>query len=152
MSSLLNSKAVKRPLLAGLALPLVLLSGLAFADGDGVWKSGENVYQKICGHCHEAKVGPVITGRQLPPEYITAVVRNGFRAMPAFPASFIDDKALRTGHTLYAEAAMLWTETASLIAKAGKTLDTAYLDQAGDALEDLSRIEAEAMRAISTCG
>ncbi|MCY1231207.1 4-cresol dehydrogenase [hydroxylating] cytochrome c subunit [compost metagenome] len=95
MSSLLNSKAVKRPLLAGLALPLVLLSGLAFADGDGVWKSGENVYQKICGHCHEAKVGPVITGRQLPPEYITAVVRNGFRAMPAFPASFIDDKALR---------------------------------------------------------
>ena len=41
------------------------------------------------------QVGPVITGRQLPPQYISAVVRNGFRAMPAFPASFIDDKALQ---------------------------------------------------------
>ncbi|MBD2838638.1 cytochrome c [Pseudomonas sp. BN414] len=95
MSSLLNSQAVKRPLLASLALPFALLAGQAFADGDGVWKSGENVYQKVCGHCHEHQVGPVITGRQLPPQYISAVVRNGFRAMPAFPASFIDDKALQ---------------------------------------------------------
>nr|AAM92191.1 p-cresol methylhydroxylase cytochrome subunit [Pseudomonas mendocina] len=95
MSSLLNSRAVKRPLLASLALIFALLAGQAFADGDGVWKGGENVYQKICGHCHEKQVGPVITGRQLPPQYISAVVRNGFRAMPAFPASFIDDKALQ---------------------------------------------------------
>lgn len=94
MSSLLNSKAVKQPLLACLALPLALLAGQAVADGDGVWKGGENVYQKVCGHCHEAGVGPVIKGRQLPPQYIHAVVRNGFRAMPAFPASFIDDKSL----------------------------------------------------------
>lgn len=95
MSSLLNSSAVKRSLLASLALPLALLAGHAVADGDGVWKSGENVYAKVCGHCHESGVGPVIKGRQLPPQYITAIVRNGFRAMPAFPGSFIDDNALQ---------------------------------------------------------
>ncbi|MBT8766065.1 c-type cytochrome [Metapseudomonas boanensis] len=95
MSSLLNSSAVKRSLAACLALPFTLLAGHAAADGDGVWKNGENVYAKVCGHCHESTVGPVIKGRQLPPQYITAVVRSGFRAMPAFPASFIDDKALQ---------------------------------------------------------
>jgi mono/diheme cytochrome c family protein len=77
-----------------LALPFVLLSANAFAEGDGVWRGGENVYEKICGRCHEIGVGPVIKGRQLPPEYIQAIVRNGFRAMPAFPASYIDDKSL----------------------------------------------------------
>jgi len=95
MASLLNSRAVKGSLTTCLALPLFLLAGQAAADGDGVWKSGENVYQKVCGHCHDTSVGPVITGRQLPPEYISAIVRNGFRAMPAFPASFIDDNALK---------------------------------------------------------
>jgi mono/diheme cytochrome c family protein len=40
-------------------------------------------------------VGPVIMGRHLPPEYITMVVRHGFLAMPAFPASFIDDQSLQ---------------------------------------------------------
>jgi mono/diheme cytochrome c family protein len=95
MSSLLNSSAVKRTFAACFALPFVVLAGNAAADGDGVWKGGENVYAKVCGHCHENKVGPVIKGRQLPPAYITAVVRNGFRAMPAFPASFIDDNSLQ---------------------------------------------------------
>ncbi|NBF03591.1 4-cresol dehydrogenase [Pseudomonas sp. Fl5BN2] len=95
MSSLLNSSAVKRTLALCLALPLAMLAGQAAADGDGVWKNGENVYAKVCGHCHEHNVGPLIKGRQLPAPYITAVVRNGFRAMPAFPASFIDDNALQ---------------------------------------------------------
>ncbi|ELQ3328407.1 TPA: cytochrome c [Pseudomonas aeruginosa] len=95
MSTLPHSPVVKRALAACLALPSVLLAGHASADGDGVWKSGENVYAKVCGHCHEHSVGPVIKGRELPPEYISAVVRNGFRAMPAFPASFIDDNALK---------------------------------------------------------
>lgn len=95
MSSLLNSSAVKRTLSACFALPFILLAGNAAADGDGVWKGGENVYAKVCGHCHEKQVGPQITGRQLPPQYITAIVRNGFRAMPAFPASFIDDNSLQ---------------------------------------------------------
>ncbi|MBZ9780058.1 cytochrome c [Pseudomonas sp. REP124] len=95
MSSLLNGAALKRTLSACLALPFILLAGTAVADGDGVWKGGENVYAKVCGHCHEKQVGPQITGRQLPAPYITAIVRNGFRAMPAFPASFIDDDSLQ---------------------------------------------------------
>ncbi|WXL25481.1 cytochrome c [Ectopseudomonas mendocina] len=80
---------------ACLALPMALMSTTASADGDGVWKGGANVYAKVCGHCHDAGVGPVIKGRQLPPEYIQAIVRNGFRAMPAFTASYIDDKSLQ---------------------------------------------------------
>lgn len=95
MSLLLSSSAVKQTLAACLALPLMMLTSHAVADGDGSWKGGENVYAKVCGHCHENLVGPVIKGRQLPAPYITAIVRNGFRAMPAFPASFIDDKALQ---------------------------------------------------------
>lgn len=95
MSSLLNSPAAQRTLALCLALPLMVLAGPAAADGDGVWKNGENVYAKVCGHCHEKQVGPQIKGRQLPAPYITAIVRNGFRAMPAFPASFIDDNALQ---------------------------------------------------------
>ena len=95
MPTLLNRSAMKRPLAACLALPLLLLAGNALADGDGVWKGGENVYAKVCGHCHENQVGPQITGRQLPAPYISAIVRNGFRAMPAFPASFIDDNSLQ---------------------------------------------------------
>ena len=95
MSSPLHRSAVKRSLSACCALPLLLLAGHALADGDGVWKSGENVYAKVCGHCHENQVGPQLKGRQLPPQYISAIVRNGFRAMPAFPASFIDDASLQ---------------------------------------------------------
>lgn len=95
MSSLLISPAVKRSLSTCLALPLVMLAGQALAAGDGSWKGGQDVYAKVCGHCHENQIGPVITGRQLPPQLISAIVRNGFRAMPAFPASFIDDQSLQ---------------------------------------------------------
>jgi len=66
------------------------------ASAPGVtWKNGAEVYAKICGYCHEGgKVGPVILGRQLPPAYIHAVVRNGNRAMPPFRFSEIDEESL----------------------------------------------------------
>ncbi|CAD5108578.1 c-type cytochrome [Zestomonas carbonaria] len=97
MSPLPDSPAAKRTFAACLALPLALFACTAAADGDGdgVWKGGENVYAKVCGHCHDTGIGPQVKGRQLPAPYITAVVRHGFRAMPAFPASFIDDDALQ---------------------------------------------------------
>lgn len=63
-------------------------------------------------------------------------------------AELIDDDHLRTGHRLYAEAADLWTNVATLIAKAGESSDAAYLEQAGVILHDLSRIERDAMRAL----
>lgn len=68
--------------------------GNASADGTGKWQSSQEVYTKVCGYCHEANVGPVITGRNLMPEYIQAIVRNGNRAMPAFRESEINDATL----------------------------------------------------------
>lgn len=80
---------------AGIASVACLLSLAAWAGSEGRWKSGEEVYAKVCGYCHETGIGPVIKGRKLPPAYTVHIVRNGLRAMPAFPAAFIDDQALR---------------------------------------------------------
>ncbi|UBU18688.1 BtrH N-terminal domain-containing protein [Nonomuraea gerenzanensis] len=60
----------------------------------------------------------------------------------------VDDPGLRTGHRLYAEAAALWTDVSTLIAKAGESGDAAPLEQAGAVLRDLSRIEREAMEVL----
>jgi len=59
------------------------------------WKDGPEVYAKVCSYCHDQQIGPVIRGRSLPPAYISAVVRNGNRAMPPFRASEIDDESLK---------------------------------------------------------
>ena len=72
----------------------LVAAGHANADSTGKWQSSQEIYSKVCGYCHEANVGPVITGRNLMPEYIQAIVRNGNRAMPAFRESEINDAAL----------------------------------------------------------
>jgi mono/diheme cytochrome c family protein len=72
-----------------------LLSQEVWAETTSGWKNGAEVYAKVCGYCHQTGIGPVIRGRELPPEYITHLVRHGLRAMPAFTASFIDDQALQ---------------------------------------------------------
>lgn len=88
---------VKNLTLGSFIVSAMLTSFAASAASDSPWESGEQVYAKICGHCHETAgdIGPVLAGRDLPPAYITSIVRNGFRAMPAFPASFVDDEALQ---------------------------------------------------------
>ena len=58
------------------------------------WRDSGAVYEKVCGHCHDMGVGPVIKGRQLPVEYVRRVVRFGNRAMPAFRPSEINDAML----------------------------------------------------------
>ncbi len=58
------------------------------------WRDGAEVYSKVCSYCHEGQVGPRLFGRELPPEYIRAIVRNGNRAMPPFRSSEIDDESL----------------------------------------------------------
>lgn len=75
------------------ACALLAASG-AQADSSGKWQNGQEVYDKVCRYCHEANVGPAIVGRNLPPDYIKNVVRNGNRAMPAFRASEINDATL----------------------------------------------------------
>ncbi|MCC2682719.1 MAG: cytochrome c, class [Nitrosospira multiformis] len=64
------------------------------ADKGFRWRDGAEVYSKVCGYCHGGQVGPRILGRELPPEYIRAIVRNGSRAMPPFRPSEIDDESL----------------------------------------------------------
>ena len=67
---------------------------LAASGAQAAWRDGGEAYEKVCRHCHEANVGPVLKGRALPVEYIQRVVRLGNRAMPAFRPSEIDDATL----------------------------------------------------------
>ncbi|MBR7677308.1 DUF4872 domain-containing protein, partial [Streptomyces daliensis] len=78
-----------------------------------------------------------------------ALFRNLYRDFLAECTLLLDSSHLRTGHGLYAEAATLWTETAALIDRAGISGDARYLEQAGNILDDLSRLEREAMQALS---
>ncbi|QKG26945.1 BtrH N-terminal domain-containing protein [Actinomadura verrucosospora] len=78
-----------------------------------------------------------------------ALFRNFYRDFLAECTGLLDSGHLRTGHGLYAEAAALWTEVAALVAQAGESADAQSLVKAGAVLGDLSRIEREAMQALS---
>jgi mono/diheme cytochrome c family protein len=67
-----------------LAIAMSLMSSLAWSQSANDWESGEQIFNKICQHCHTQGVGPVLTGRNLPPVYFTTIARNGLNAMPAF--------------------------------------------------------------------
>ena len=96
MKSFPVSSAAKRALAAGVILPLGLLCAAAQAQEEPQWRSGQYLYDNVCGHCHapEVNVGPSLGGRGLPEAYVNAIVRNGFNAMPAFPASYVDDESI----------------------------------------------------------
>ncbi|RSO49500.1 lantibiotic ABC transporter [Streptomyces sp. WAC 06725] len=81
-----------------------------------------------------------------------ALFRAFYRDFLAECAELLDASRLRTGHRLYAEAAMLWTETAALIGEAGTSGDAQPLVRAGSVLGELARIEREAMEALSRLG
>ncbi|MFF3545492.1 BtrH N-terminal domain-containing protein [Streptomyces platensis] len=78
-----------------------------------------------------------------------ALFRNLYRDFLAECAQLIDSSHLRTGHRLYTEAATLWTQVAALLATAGESGDAENLTRAGALLHELSRIEREAMQALS---
>ncbi|BAL25219.1 cytochrome c [Azoarcus sp. KH32C] len=77
----------------GIAAACAALCGSGGVEA-AAWRDGAHVYEKVCRYCHEAGVGPVIRGRNLPVEYVQRVVRFGNRAMPAFRPSEIDDASL----------------------------------------------------------
>lgn len=81
-----------RSTLAAAALLLACLSTSAAAQAIG---KGQQYYQKICAKCHEAGVGPVLLGRELPEATTLYMVRHGLNAMPAFRMSDIDDATLK---------------------------------------------------------
>ncbi|MFD5386802.1 BtrH N-terminal domain-containing protein [Streptomyces sp. NPDC127074] len=78
-----------------------------------------------------------------------ALFRNLYRDFLAECTQLLDSDHLRTGHGLYTEAATLWTEAAALITHAGASGNPQFLAQAGAILQDLSRMEHAAMRALS---
>lgn len=83
-------------LAAGLAFPLAVLASPSQAADQPQWRSGEDLYNKVCGYCHKPAVGvgTVLEGRELPVVYLKTIVRHGLNAMPAFPASYVDDVSL----------------------------------------------------------
>ncbi|MFE1173287.1 BtrH N-terminal domain-containing protein [Streptomyces sp. NPDC058773] len=81
-----------------------------------------------------------------------ALFRNLYRDFLAECTQQIDSSHLRTGHRLYAESAILWTEVAALITEAGESGRAQCLVQAGTLLRDVARMEREAMRALSCLG
>ncbi|MFJ9646300.1 BtrH N-terminal domain-containing protein [Streptomyces sp. NPDC101206] len=78
-----------------------------------------------------------------------ALFRNLYRDFLTECTGLLDSSHLRTGRALYAEAAALWTEVAALIEKAGESGEARFLTRAGTVLGELSRMEREAMHALS---
>lgn len=58
-------------------------------------RSPQFIYDRTCGYCHGHNVGPIILGRQLPAAVVSAIVRSGNGAMPAFKPTEITDTELR---------------------------------------------------------
>lgn len=75
-------------------LALAFISSTALADSAGKWNNGKEVYDKVCGYCHEPNPGlaPNIKGTH--PNDVRERVRKGHRAMPPFRQTEIDDQAL----------------------------------------------------------
>lgn len=99
----------------------MLLVTASVASGTGAFATGqrlgqvlptrppEKVYAVTCGYCHGHNVGPIIRGRQLPPETVEYFVRHGNGAMPAFRPTEISNAELK--------ALALWISQAPIDAK-----------------------------------
>ncbi|KOG41279.1 BtrH N-terminal domain-containing protein [Streptomyces decoyicus] len=81
-----------------------------------------------------------------------ALFRNLYRDFLAECTRQVECNHLRTGHSLYTEAATLWTGVAALLTQAGESGNAQCLEQAGTLLRDLSHMEREAMQALSRLG
>ena len=80
--------------LAGLGSGLVLAGcGMEASAASGP-RPPEKVYSVTCGYCHGKNVGPIIKGRELPPEAVKMMVRHGMGGMPAFRPTEITDAEL----------------------------------------------------------
>ena len=66
----------------------------AIANAAPAPRAPETVYASTCGYCHGRNVGPIILGKNIPAETVTAFVRRGQGAMPAFRPTEISDQEL----------------------------------------------------------
>ena len=67
----------------------------AIANAASAPRPPETVYASTCGYCHGHNVGPIILGENIPAETVTAFVRKGQGAMPAFRQTEISDQELK---------------------------------------------------------
>ncbi len=68
---------------------------LTYLDKTSIPKDpAQMVFEQTCMSCHATGVGPIITGRDLPPDAVKMFVRNGNGAMPAFTEAMIDNETL----------------------------------------------------------
>lgn len=77
-----------------MTMPVVLSGCASESSARTTPRPPEAIYAKSCGYCHGHNVGPVIRGRGLPVETVTAFVRRGQGAMPAFRPTEISDEEL----------------------------------------------------------
>ncbi len=77
-----------------LVASLVLSCAQIALAADPPTEARDRTYAKVCSFCHDKGVGPAILGRELPAAYIENVVRHGYRAMPSFRSTEIDNAAL----------------------------------------------------------
>lgn len=78
-----------------------------------------------------------------------ALFRDLYRDFLAEALQHADRPELRAGHELYATAATLWTEVATLIARAGESGEASHLRRAGAVLSEVARVEEDAMRRLA---
>lgn len=78
--------------LGGLALAITAFGALA--DSSGKWTGGKEVYDKVCGYCHEPNPGLAPNIKGMHPNDVRERVRKGHRAMPPFRQTEIDEQAL----------------------------------------------------------
>lgn len=82
--------------LAGMAAAAIGMSVAASAQAsyEVEPRDPQFIYDRTCGYCHGHNIGPIILGRNLPAPVISAIVRSGNGAMPAFKPTEITDAEL----------------------------------------------------------
>jgi hypothetical protein len=78
-----------------------------------------------------------------------ALFRALYRDFLALAAEVTGRAEVGVAHGLYAVAAALWSEVASLVARAGEEEDETALRRAGEVLREVARVEEEAMRLLA---
>ncbi len=80
---------------AGVALATVFsMNANAQATYEVEPREPEYLYDRTCGYCHGHNIAPIIRGRNLPAPVVSAIVRSGMGAMPAFKPTEITDTEL----------------------------------------------------------
>jgi len=81
-----------------------------------------------------------------------AIFRNIYKDFLKECLTLLNNKNLENAYTLFCEIALLWTEVARLIDKAGETKEIIFLNQASDIISALAVKEKEAMELLSNIG